>query len=287
MVIITSDSSCDLSPDQLATYGIKTIPLYINLNGDEYKDGVNITPERIFSFVKANKKLPKTSAVSQEDYTNFFGETLEENKNCEIVHIGLSSGLSTSYSNSVEAAKKFNGRVHVVDGKNLSSGTGLLVLYAARLAQGGASGKEIAEKVAARVPYVQASFIIQEVEYLYRGGRCSALQMLGANLLKIKPRIQVVDGVMRPNGKPRGKILPVLKQYVDDVLREYNTPDPTLCFVTHSSIEPEIANEIADYVRAKNIFKEAVITTASSVITSHCGKGTLGILYINDKGENS
>ena len=109
--------------------------------------------------------------------------------------------------------------------------------------------------------------------------------MLGANLLKIKPRIQVIDGQMKPNGKPRGKMVPVLKQYVDDVLNEYNTPDPEICFVTHSTIEPEIAEEIKAYVESKNIFKEVVITTAGATITSHCGKGTLGILFINDGGK--
>lgn len=284
-VIITSDSSCDLSEEQKTQNGIRIIPLYINLNGDEYRDGVNITPEKIFQFVKGNKKLPKTSAISENDYYEFFSSILKEDKENTIFHIGLSSGLSTSYNNSVNAAARCDGRVKVVDGKNLSTGTGLLVMYAARLAKEGLDINQIAERVEKRVPFVQASFIIQEVEYLYRGGRCSALAMLGANLLRIKPRIQVVDGVMRPNGKPRGKIIPVLKQYVDDVLKEYNNPDKALCFITHSSIEPEIAEEIKKYVDEKKIFDEVVITTASSVITSHCGKGTLGILYINDGGK--
>ncbi len=284
-VIISSDSSCDLAKDQIEEYGIRTLPLYINLNGDEYRDGVNITPEKIFAFVKGNKKLPKTSAISESDYTEYFGNILKEDDENTIVHIGLSSGLSTSYTNAVHAAENYAGRVFVVDGKNLSSGTGLLVMYAARLAKQGFSAKDIAKKVEKRVQYVQASFIIQEVEYLYRGGRCSALAMLGANILKIKPRIQVVDGVMKLGGKPRGKIVPVLKQYVDDVLKEYNNPDPELCFITHSSIEPEIAEEIKKYVEAKNIFKEVKVTVASSTITSHCGKGTLGVLYINDGGK--
>lgn len=285
-VIITSDSSCDLSKEQIKENDIRILPLYVNLNGEEFKDGVNITPEDIFAFVKENKKLPKTSALSVEDYKRFFESILNEGKDISIVHIGLSSGLSTSYNNSVTASKEFDGKVISVDGKNLSTGTGLLVLYACKLAKEGLPIEEIAKKVEERVPFVQASFIIPETEYLYRGGRCSALAMLGANLLKIKPRIQVIDGVMKPNGKPRGKILPVLKQYVDDVLKEYNNPDKEICFVTHSSIEPEIANEIVEYVKAKNIFKEVVCTVAGATITSHCGKGTLGILYINDGGKN-
>lgn len=286
MVIVTSDSSCDLSQEQKNKFNIPTLPLYVNLGGVEHRDGVDVTPQDIFEFFKANKKCPKTSAISRENYTEFFKSVLDKNPGTEIVHIGLSSGLSTSYNNSVEASKEFGGKVHVVDGKNLSTGTGLLVLYAAELAKKGLGSEEIVKRVEKRVPFVQASFIIQEIEYLYRGGRCSAMAMLGANLLKIKPRIQVVNGVMINNGKPRGKILPVLKDYVDNVLKEYDNPDKRRCFVTHSCIEPEIAEEIRKYVEDKHIFSEVCVTKASSVITSHCGKGTLGLLYINDGGTN-
>lgn len=284
-VIITSDSSCDLSKEQIKENNIPIIPIYVNLNGEEFRDGVNITPEEIFEYVKQNKKLPKTSAVSIADYKLFFDNVLKQEKDIEIVHIGLSSALSTSYNNSVAASKECDGKVVSIDGKNLSSGTGLLVLYAAKLAKEGLSKEEIVKKVEDRIAHVQASFIIQEVDYLHKGGRCSALALLGANLLKIKPKIQVIDGQMKNTGKPRGKMLPVLKQYIDETLKEYNNPDPEICFVTHSCIEPEVASEIIDYVKSKNIFKNVVETVAGSTITSHCGKGTLGILYINDGGK--
>jgi len=186
-ILITSDSSCDLSKEQLKEFNISILPLYVNLNGEEFRDGVNITPNDIFEFVKENKKLPKTSALSVADYTLFFQNLLTENKDAEIIHIGLSSGLSTSYNNSVTASQEFDGKVTIIDGKNLSTGTGLLVIYAAKLAQAGENKESIIEKVSKRVPFVQASFIIPETEYLYRGGRCSAIAMLGANLLKIKP----------------------------------------------------------------------------------------------------
>ena len=283
-VYITSDTSCDLSKEQIEKHNIKTLPLFVTLNGEEHRDGIDITPQTIFDFVKQNKKLPKTSAVGVEQYHAFFQEVLNQDKDACIVHIGLSSGLSSSYNNSVTASKDFDGRVISVDGKNLSSGTGLLVLYACELAESGKNAQEIASLVEKRVPFVQASFIIQEVEYLYRGGRCSAMALLGANLLKIKPRIQVKDGVMINTGKPRGKMLPVLKEYVDNTLRDFPNPDKTRCFVTHSCIEPEISKEIVEYVKSKNIFDEVCETIASSTITSHCGKGTLGILYINDGG---
>lgn len=282
-ILVTTDSSCDLSEEILNAKGIKKIAMNVILGDNEYLDGESITPNDIFEYVKVNKKLPKTSALSEEQFYKFFKEQL---KNCdEIIHIGLSSKLSTQYSQSLKAAASFNGKVHVIDGLSLSTGTGLIVLATDDMVKAGKDSQEIVKTITERVPKVQASFIIQDTEYLYRGGRCSGIAMIGANLLKIKPRIQVVDGGMIPYGKPRGKMLPVLKEYVDTVLKEFNTPDKTRAFVTHSSIEPEIAEEIAEYVKAKNIFKEIYITVAGATITSHCGKGTLGLLYINDGNE--
>ncbi len=283
--IITSDSSCDLSKEQVETYNIYEVPISVILGDNEFKDGVDIHPQDIFDYVKQNKKLPKTAAISAYEYGEFFKSVFEKEGDVKIVHIGLGSKISSSYNNALQASQDFDGKVIVVDGNNLSSGTGLLVLYAAKLAKAGEEAESIAEKVEARVGAVQAGFIIQEVSYLYKGGRCSALALLGANLLRIKPRIQVVEGQMKNVGKPRGKMLPVLKQYVDDILKQYDNPDKSICFVTHSSIEPEIASEIVEYVKSKNVFDEVIETIASSTITSHCGKGTLGILYINDGGK--
>ena len=285
-VIITSDSSCDLSKEQIKEYNIYEVPISVMLGDNEFKDGVDVFPNDIFDYVKQNKKLPKTAAISAYEYSEFFKSVFEKEGDVNIVHIGLGSKISSSYNNAVTASNDFDGKVIVVDGNNLSSGTGLLVLYAAKLAKNGEEAAEIAKKVEARVSAVQAGFIIQEVSYLYKGGRCSAMALLGANLLRIKPRIQVIDGTMKNVGKPRGKMLPVLKQYVDEVLDEYNNPDKSICFVTHSSIEPEIADEIVEYVKSKGIFDEVVQTIASSTITSHCGKGTLGILYINYGGKS-
>jgi len=284
-IFVTSDSSCDLSQEQLKEYNINIIPLYVNLNGQEYKDGIDITPDDIFAFVKETKKLPKTAAISMDDYLTFFKQLLNNDDDARIIHIGIGSKLSTSYNNAVNASNELNGKVKVIDGNNLSTGTGLLVLYAAKLAKEGQPFETIIEKVEKRVPNVQASFIIQEMDYLYKGGRCSALQLFGANLLKIKPRIEVLDGAMKNTDKPRGKMNIVLKQYVDKILTEYNNPDKEICFVTHSCLEDEIVKEIVEYVKSKNLFKEVVETVAGATITSHCGKGTLGVLYINDGGK--
>lgn len=285
--IITTDSSCDLSQEQIKEYGIQILPIYVNMNGEEYKDGINISPEDIFKYVKETKTLPKTSALSIADYQTFFKSILDSNPDTNIIHISLSSGISSCCEHAKIATEEFDGKVTVIDGKNLSTGTGLLVLYASKLAQQNVPYLEIVEKVEKRVPYVQASFIIEEVHYLHKGGRCSAIALIGANLLKIKPKIQVIDGGMKPTGKPRGKMLSVLKDYVDQTLAEYNNPDKSICFVTHSCIEPEISEEIKKYVESKNIFDSVVVTTAGATITCHCGKGTLGILYINDGGENA
>ena len=283
--IITSDSSCDLSKVQLEEFGIKTIPIYVTMNGEEYQDGINIAPSDIFAYLKQTKKLPKTAALSIADYNVFFKQILEENKDINIIHIGLSSGLSSCFEHAIMAALEFDGKVTIIDGKSLSTGTGLLVLYAAKLARDGVEYTEIVNRVQSRVSAVQASFIIPEVDYLYKGGRCSALSLLGANLLKIKPKIQVVDGQMKNVGKPRGKMNAVLKNYVDETLKEFNNPDKTICFVTHSCIDNETLADIIEHVKSKNIFDEVIDTVASSTITCHCGKGTLGILYINDGGE--
>ena len=285
--IITSDSSCDLSKEQLKEFEIQILPIYVNMNGEEYKDGVNVTPEDIFSHVKTTKTLPKTSALSTADYQTFFKSILDTNKDSKIIHISLSGSISSCCEHAVLASQDFDGKVTVIDGRSLSTGTGLLVLYAAKLAKKDIEYDEIVKKVQGRIPFVQASFIIEEVHYLHKGGRCSAIALIGANLLKIKPKIQVVDGGMKPTGKPRGKMLSVLKEYVDQTLSEFNNPDKSICFVTHSCIEPEIAEEIKSYVESKGIFEEVVITIASSTITCHCGKGTLGILYINDGGKEA
>ena len=283
--IITTDSSCDLSQEQIKENDIRILPIYVNMNGEEYKDGINIKPEDIFAYVKETKTLPKTSALSIADYQTFFKNILDSNPDTNIIHISLSSCISSCCEHAKMATEEFDGKVTVIDGKNLSTGTGLLVLYAAKLAQENVPYLEIVEKVEKRVPAVQASFIIEEVHYLHKGGRCSAIALIGANLLKIKPKIQVVDGKMKPTGKPRGKMISVIKDYVDQTLAEYNNPDKSICFVTHSCIESEVAEEVKKYVEDKNIFDKVVITTAGATITCHCGKGTLGILYINDGGE--
>ena len=278
---ITSDSTCDLSPELIEKFGIDILPLAV-ITDDEHLDQVDLFPKDIFEYVKATKKLPKTAARSVADYEEFFRKHIEKGET--IVHTGIGNELSASHRNACEAAKNVApDKIFVVDSRSLSTGTGLLVLAACDMANSGKyTAQEIAETIAKRAPFVQASFVVETLDYLYKGGRCSALAMFGANLLKIKPKLQVVDGKIVVSGKSLGKMIPVLKKYIDGELEKYSNPDKTRCFVTHATADQALVDEIVEYVKSKNIFNEVYTTVAGSTITSHCGQGTLGILYIND-----
>lgn len=284
-VKITTDSTADAPKEFLESYGISYFPLIVNLGDDERYDSVNITSDDIEEFVERTKKLPKTAARSTEDIKDFFKKFLDEGYD-EIVHISISNELSCTYKNVVTAAFELcQDKIHVVDGRNLSTGTTLLALHAAELASSGMSGKEIAKIESRRAYNVQSSFVVDTLEYLHKGGRCSMISMFGANLLKLRPTLQLIDGKIVPTEKYRGKMSVVLTKYIDDTLNKYNNPDTTRCFITHANADQEMVDSLVEYVKNKNIFKEVVETKANSTIFSHCGKGTLGILYINDGGK--
>lgn len=280
---ITSDTGCDLSKELLEKNNIATIPIAVLLGDKELYDGVDVHVNDLFTYVNETKKLPKTAARSVAEYKEFFEQFTNQGKS--VVHIGLSSGISVSYQNAVNAAKEIGeDKVFIVDSLSLSTGIGLLLLHAAELARKGKTAKQIFEIETDRAKYVQASFVVDTLEYLYKNGRCSALAMFGANLLKIHPSLRLIEGKIVPTQKYRGKMNMILEKYIDDILATCNNPDTTRCFITHSSAEPALVDEIVAYVKAKNIFKEVYVTVAGPTITSHCGKGTLGLLYINDGG---
>ncbi|WP_040196707.1 DegV family protein [Candidatus Soleaferrea massiliensis] len=277
-VIITSDSTCDLSPELLEQHQIITLPLYINLNDHFYRDGVDITPDDIYENYKKNKTIPKTSAIPPGDYLDFFA-ALHPGEN-EIVHFSISSGFSTTHQNACMAAKEL-GHIHPIDSRNLSTGIGLQVLYASDMARNGASAQEIVEKLADITPKVDASFILDTLEYMCKGGRCSSATKLGANLLRIKPCIEVKDGGMIVGKKYRGKLLSVFQQYCDDRLRDVQV-EPTRAFVTHSGLEDMThAETIRRQVLDTGLFKEVHITRAGCTVSTHCGINTLGVLFIH------
>lgn len=280
-VIITADSTCDLTDELKSRYNVTTIPMHINLGDKSHDDMIDITPEIIYdNFYKTNQ-LPKTAAISVGEYIDFFKQFTEQGY--EVVHVNLGGALSVTAKNAVVAAQEL-GDVYPVDSANLSTGTGILVIEAAIAAENGLSGKEVAEKIAAMTPNVHSSFIIDKLNFLRAGGRCSTLAMLGANLLNLKPCIEVnnADGSMTVGKKYRGKLEKVLATYVDEKLSQYDNLKKDRCFITHSGISKEIETAVYELVKSKNIFKEVFVTRASCTISSHCGPNTLGILFMTE-----
>ena len=282
---ITTDSTADASKDFFDAHDIGYLPQIVNLGGEEYLDTVNITNQDIYDYVQRTKKLPKSAARSVEDFKEFFLTYLNDGYDA-IVHVSISTNLSCIFKNAQMAAEQIGAnKVYVVDGRVLSTGTLLLALSAKELVDQGKSAKAIAEIITHRSFMGQTSFVVETLEYLYKGGRCSMLAAFGANLLKLKPKLQLIDGKIVSTDKYRGKQVAVLKKYIDDTLALYDNPDRKRCFITHTNVEPEILKEVIEYVKSKNIFEEVIDTVANSVICVHCGKGTLGLLYLNDGGK--
>ena len=281
-VAISVESTVDLSKELIKQYNLEMIPFTVMLGETPYLDG-DISEDDIFNFVAKEKILPRTSAVNDFQYREYFDGLLAKGYDA-IVHISLSSEISSSCANAMHiASTKFN-NVYVVDSRSLSTGIALLAIYASKLRDKGLDPETIAEKVKARTPYVQASFVIQTLEYLHKGGRCSGLLRFGATILRIKPQIIVSDGKMAPAKKYIGRKSQVVAQYCKDTLEQFANPDLSVGFVTHTQATPEMVAVAIDALKERG-FKTIYETTAGATITSHCGPQTLGILFIND-GDN-
>lgn len=280
---IISDSTCDLSSELIQKYGIAITPLSIALGEVYLKDGSEIRPDAIYTYVAQTGMLPKTSAVNAEEYRRVFEFWTAQGY--DVIQICISSLFSSAYSNACRAAQGFD-NVSVVDSKNLSTGQGLIVLHAAEMTMEGFSQKEIYQSCLRMVPQVEASFVIDTMDYLYKGGRCNALAMFGANLLHLKPCIEVKDGAMLPGEKYRGKIGKVMLEYVEKHLKNRNDIDMHRIFITHTKCDPAevqaVRNKIMELAPE---FEEIIETDAGSTVTTHCGPGTLGILFVR-KGQN-
>lgn len=276
---ITSDSTCDLG-HLVAKYDIGILPLQVNLGDEAYHDGVDIVPQDIFDFVAKNKTLPKTSAPSIADYEEFFQEQLKLGD--EVLHFNISAKSSGSHNMAVQASQAFDGKVCVIDSMALSSGQGLLVLKAVELREQGKSLHEIEETINAMREKVNTSFIPDRLDYLHKGGRCSMLTLFGANMLKIHPLIYMDKGKLVPGKKYRGKMTFIIKQYIDDLKEKYPKYDKSRCFITHSSADEDLVQTAMEKVKETFEFDEVIETVAGSIITSHCGKGTLGVLFITE-----
>lgn len=274
---ITADSTCDLPKEILEKHDITTIPLYVNLGDKSYRDGVDIFPDMIFNYYEETRNLATTSAINVNDYKKLFKEYLKEYQ--EIIHISLSSEISCCYQNACLAASEFKG-VYVVDSKNLSTGSGQLVLFASDLANEGLNAKEIADKLVNSRDLVDTNFVIDILDYLYKGGRCSALAAFGANILNLKPCIEVKDGKMGVAKRYRGKIDKVLLQYANERLNDLDKVDCHRIFIVSAGVDKEIIENIRNKAEAINKFDEIITAVAGSTITCHCGPGTLGIILM-------
>ena len=279
-VKIISDSTCDLSEELLKRYDIAIIPLHILLGKDEYEDGVQLKPEDIYAWSDANRATPKTSAPDPGHTEAILREYTDAGR--EVVCFSIASGMSTS-GNVIRLAAEAIGagdRVTVVDSANLSTGIGLLVVEAAIMAGEGCSRTEIVERMETLKPRVRASFVVDTLTYLHRGGRCSGLAALAGSALRLHPRIAVVNGAMRPEKKYRGKLNKVVLDYVKDMESALKTARPDRVFITHSGCDEEIVASVQTYLEGLGVFRESCVTRAGGVISSHCGPGTLGVLFI-------
>lgn len=277
-IAITSDSTCDLSEALLRENEITLLPLTVTLGDKAYKDGIDITPKDIFAYVDKTGDLPKTAAPSVSDYEEFFRPFVEEGK--EVIHFNISSKASGSYGFAVTAAKAFGGKVHVVDSHALSTGQGLLVMKACDLRKEGMSAQKIAETILALRDKTNTSFIPDTLDYLYKGGRCSTLSYYGSRVLSIHPMIAMKEGMLYPKKKYMGKMTRCLKNYIQDLAEEYKNYDRTRCFVTHSNADAELVEEAKRMVAELFRFDCILETVAGSIITSHCGRNTIGVLFI-------
>ncbi len=276
-VLIASDSTTDLGADLIARYGIRILPLGVALGERQYTDGVDITPDDIYANYEKNKTLPKTSAINLASASDFFRACTEEGYS--VVFFTISAQMSSTYQNVHLAASEFE-NVYVVDTKNLSTGAGLLVVAAAEMARAGKGAAEIAEACRAMAPRVDASFVIDSLEFLYKGGRCSALAAFGANLLQLKPCIVVRDGKMSVGSKYRGKFADVLKKYIADRLGDGSDIELDRVFVTHAGCDAQIVRACVEQVKSTLPFAEVLVTRAGCTISSHCGRNTLGVLFV-------
>ncbi len=272
----TADSTCDMSAEFRDRYQVELIPLTVELNGKYYRDGIDVFPDDIITAVNQGSPLPKTSALNVSEYTEVFERLLKE---CDaIIHFNIGSGFSSCHQNARLAAE--NLPVYVIDTCNLSSGSSLVIAEAADMLEQGMDVEKVVEELKTVVEKVDASFILDRLDYLYKGGRCSMVAMLGANVLRLKPCIEVVDGKMGVGKKYRGTYERCLKQYIADRLSDKDSISTKRVYITHTGIAQETVESIRKIVADTIPFAEIFDNRAGSTVTSHCGENTCGILFV-------
>lgn len=279
-IIISSDSCCDLGKELIAKHDIKILPLTVTMGVNSFIDGETVSPDDIYKYVAETGDLPKTAARSVADFEDYFRELTADGS--EVVHISLSSYMSSTVDHAEIAAESVEG-VYVVDSMSLTTGIGHLVLEAVEMRDSGLSAAGIAEKLNEIREKICASFVIERLDYLHKGGRCSSVAALGANLLKLRPCIEVKDGKMGVSKKYRGSMKAVISSYVSDL---FNNPDikysKKRAFVTHTAMSDGLDEYCAELVKQTGIFEEVLDATAGCTITSHCGPNTLGVILVKE-----
>ena len=273
---ISCDSTCDLSPELYDRYGISVIPMAVAMGDRLCRDGVDGKPEELFSYVEETGKLPTTSAISVGEYVDFFRAYVEEGY--EVVHINLSSELSSSHQNARLAAQEV-GKVYVVDSRSLSTGSGHLVILAAELACAGYDGAYIARSLEDMKGHLDVSFVLQTLDYLHKGGRCSGMARFGANMLKLRPEIVMENGTLHVGKMYRGSMEKTILDYIRGRLENEKEVNYDRIFVTHSGVPAEIVEKAAALVKELRPFEEVIVTVAGSTISCHCGPACIGVLF--------
>ena len=278
-IVLTADSTCDLGAELCAKYQVTLVPFNVTVGDESYLDGVTIDPDKIYEIYRATKTLPRTAAVNISTYEDFFRPLVEDGY--DVVHLSLGHGLSSSYQNCTLAAEEV-GHVYPIDTCNLSTGSGLLVIEAAKRIAAGLPAEQVAEEVRALVPHCEASFVVDTLEFLHKGGRCSALAMMGANVLQLKPCIEVntESGSMGVGKKYRGTTAKVREQYVRERLAGRTDIDYEKIFITHSGTSDENVERVRRVVEECGPFENIYVTRAGCTISSHCGPETLGVLFM-------
>ena len=273
---VTCDSTCDLTPKLYESYGVHVVPLGITLGETLYYDGVNVAAEDLFAYADRTGTLPKTSAIGPDSYEKVFRSYTEQGY--AVIHINISSEFSACHQNACLAAAELE-NVYPVDSRNLSSGSGHLVLLAVELARRGLSAREIVDVLNEKKEKLDVSFVLQHLEYLRMGGRCSGVAVLGANLLKLRPEIRVMDGKMNVGAKYRGSMERSVLDYVRGRLANRDDVEPGRIFVTHSGVPQDLEDKVVALVKELHPFREVIVTRAGSTISSHCGPECLGVLF--------
>ncbi|MBP5307536.1 MAG: DegV family protein [Clostridia bacterium] len=277
---ILSDSTCDLTPQEVDELGIELIPVEIILGNDTYFDGDGINARGVLEYVKTTGQLPKTTATNSERFKEYFSKYQSEGY--KIIHFNISSKASAMHGNAKIAAEELGGDIFVVDSKALSSGQGLEIMKTCDLIKEGKTYAEICEYLKTLPDRVQTSFVVDTLEFLHKGGRCSLAAMIGAKMLKLHPYLAMTDGQLKPKKKYAGNLKKCLSTYIRDLAAEYTSYDKTRCFVTHSPSEREYVDYVIGLVKELFDFDVILESEAGSTVTSHCGENTIGLLFITE-----